>query len=100
MDLSRDADAATVQQAKIELAAALRWAARLLHGAKLKDNVNGTDLVPQMFSRWADRGLRYYLLGMKPFQGVSLGYASAMTILILFLGFIGYYVNRFKVIER
>jgi N-acetylglucosaminyldiphosphoundecaprenol N-acetyl-beta-D-mannosaminyltransferase len=44
----------------------VRWAARLIHGAKLKDNVNGTDLVPLMFSRWADRGLRYYLLGNKP----------------------------------
>lgn len=41
----------------------VRWAARILHGAKLKDNVNGTDLVPLMFSRWAGRGLRYYLLG-------------------------------------
>jgi N-acetylglucosaminyldiphosphoundecaprenol N-acetyl-beta-D-mannosaminyltransferase len=44
----------------------VRWAARLLHGARLKDNVNGTDLVPQMFSRWADRGLRFYLLGNTP----------------------------------
>ncbi|GAB4568447.1 MAG: WecB/TagA/CpsF family glycosyltransferase [Rhizobacter sp.] len=44
----------------------VRWAARLIHGTKLKDNVNGTDLVPLMFSRWADRGLRYYLLGNTP----------------------------------
>lgn len=44
----------------------VRWAARLLHGVTLKDNVNGTDLVPLMFSRWADRGLRYYLLGNTP----------------------------------
>ena len=34
----------------------VRWAVRLLHGVALKDNVNGTDLVPLMFSRWADRG--------------------------------------------
>jgi N-acetylglucosaminyldiphosphoundecaprenol N-acetyl-beta-D-mannosaminyltransferase len=44
----------------------VRWASRLLHGVKLRDNVNGTDLVPLMFSRWADRGLRYYLLGNTP----------------------------------
>ncbi len=44
----------------------VRWAARMLHGVSLKDNVNGTDLVPLMFSRWADRGLRYYLLGNTP----------------------------------
>jgi len=44
----------------------VRWAARMLHGVTLKDNVNGTDLVPLMFSRWADRGLRYYLLGNTP----------------------------------
>lgn len=44
----------------------VRWAARMLHGITLKDNVNGTDLVPLMFSRWADRGLRYYLLGNTP----------------------------------
>ncbi|HET7795903.1 MAG TPA: WecB/TagA/CpsF family glycosyltransferase [Rhizobacter sp.] len=44
----------------------VRWAARLLHGVSLKDNVNGTDLVPLMFSRWANRGLRYYLLGNTP----------------------------------
>jgi N-acetylglucosaminyldiphosphoundecaprenol N-acetyl-beta-D-mannosaminyltransferase len=44
----------------------VRWAARILHGVTLKDNVNGTDLVPLMFSRWADRGLRYFLLGNTP----------------------------------
>ncbi|MET0335689.1 MAG: WecB/TagA/CpsF family glycosyltransferase [Rhizobacter sp.] len=44
----------------------VRWAARMLHGVTLKDNVNGTDLVPLMFSRWADRGLRYFLLGNTP----------------------------------
>jgi N-acetylglucosaminyldiphosphoundecaprenol N-acetyl-beta-D-mannosaminyltransferase len=44
----------------------VRWAARVLHGLNLKDNVNGTDLVPLMFSRWADRGLRYFLLGNTP----------------------------------
>lgn len=44
----------------------VRWASRILHGVTLKDNVNGTDLVPLMFSRWADRGLRYFLLGNTP----------------------------------
>ncbi len=44
----------------------VRWAVRWVHGVKLKDNVNGTDLVPLMFSRWANRGLRYYLLGNTP----------------------------------
>jgi capsular polysaccharide transport system permease protein len=44
--------------------------------------------------------MRFYLLGIKPFQGVSFGYAAALTITIVFLGFISYYVNRHKVIER
>lgn len=44
----------------------VRWAVRLLHRIALKDNVNGTDLVPLLFSRWAGRGLRYYLLGNTP----------------------------------
>lgn len=44
----------------------VRWAARLLHGARMVDNVNGTDLAPLMFARWADRGLRYFMLGARP----------------------------------
>jgi len=44
----------------------VRWATRWIHGESLKDNVNGTDLVPLMFSRWAGRGLRYFLLGNTP----------------------------------
>lgn len=44
----------------------VRWAARMLHGIQLKDNVNGTDLVPLMFAQWADKGLRYFLLGNSP----------------------------------
>ena len=39
----------------------VRWAVRFLHGARLRDNVNGTDLVPALLRR--DLGLRYYLLG-------------------------------------
>jgi N-acetylglucosaminyldiphosphoundecaprenol N-acetyl-beta-D-mannosaminyltransferase len=39
----------------------VRWAVRFLHGARLRDNVNGTDLVPALLGR--ELGLRYYLLG-------------------------------------
>lgn len=41
----------------------VRWAARLLHGHRLRDNVNGTDIVPRLFNDLAGRGLRYFLLG-------------------------------------
>lgn len=44
----------------------VRWAARLLHGRRLRDNVNGTDVVPLLFKRLAGRGLSYYLLGNTP----------------------------------
>lgn len=44
----------------------VRWAARLLHGIQLRDNVNGTDLVPLLFDTLANRGLRYFLLGNTP----------------------------------
>ncbi len=39
----------------------VRWAVRFLHGARLRDNVNGTDLAPALLGR--ELGLRYYLLG-------------------------------------
>ncbi len=39
----------------------VRWAVRFLHGVRLRDNVNGTDLAPALLGR--DLGLRYYLLG-------------------------------------
>ena len=39
----------------------VRWAIRFLHGVRLRDNVNGTDLVPELLGR--KLGLRYYLLG-------------------------------------
>jgi len=39
----------------------VRWAVRFLHGARLRDNVNGTDLVPALLGRAL--GLRYFLLG-------------------------------------
>jgi N-acetylglucosaminyldiphosphoundecaprenol N-acetyl-beta-D-mannosaminyltransferase len=44
----------------------VRWATRILHAAPPKDNVNGTDLTPQLFASTAGRGYRYYLLGNKP----------------------------------
>jgi len=44
----------------------VRWAARILHGRTLLDNVNGTDVVPLLFSRLAGQGLSYFLLGNTP----------------------------------
>lgn len=44
----------------------VRWAVRLLHRRALRDNINGTDLVPQLFSQTSGRGLRYFLLGNMP----------------------------------
>ena len=41
----------------------VRWAARFLHGVRLADNVNGTDLVPALFAAGAGKGFRYYMLG-------------------------------------
>lgn len=41
----------------------VRWGARLLYGARLRDNVNGTDFVPHFFAARAGRGHRYFLLG-------------------------------------
>jgi N-acetylglucosaminyldiphosphoundecaprenol N-acetyl-beta-D-mannosaminyltransferase len=41
----------------------VRWAARFVHSRRLKDNVNGTDLVPRLLPALAGRGYRYYLLG-------------------------------------
>lgn len=44
----------------------VRWAARLLHARRMRDNVNGTDFVPRFFAATAGRGYRYYLLGATP----------------------------------
>lgn len=41
----------------------VRWATRFLHGARLQDNVNGTDLTPRFFADTGGKGYRYYLLG-------------------------------------
>jgi N-acetylglucosaminyldiphosphoundecaprenol N-acetyl-beta-D-mannosaminyltransferase len=40
----------------------VRWASRL-QGVRLKANLNGTDLVPELFHATAGQGYRYYLLG-------------------------------------
>ena len=44
----------------------VRWATRILRSASPKDNVNGTDLTPKLFTATAGRGYRYYLLGTTP----------------------------------
>lgn len=44
--------------------------------------------------------IRQYTLGMTPFQDVSFYYWSAWVSATIFLGFLSYYVNRYKVIER
>jgi N-acetylglucosaminyldiphosphoundecaprenol N-acetyl-beta-D-mannosaminyltransferase len=41
-----------------------RWAARL-RGVRLKDNLVGTDLIPQLFRATAGFGYRYFLLGAR-----------------------------------
>jgi N-acetylglucosaminyldiphosphoundecaprenol N-acetyl-beta-D-mannosaminyltransferase len=40
----------------------VRWAARL-HGLRVRDNLAGTDLVPQLLRDTAAEGYRYFLLG-------------------------------------
>ncbi len=43
----------------------VRWAARM-RGIRVRDNVNGTDLVPELLDATAHRGFRCFLLGAKP----------------------------------
>ena len=43
---------------------------------------------------------RQAVVGITPFQGVSFYYAAMSAIVMLFFGFISYYANRYKVIER
>lgn len=40
----------------------VRWAARL-HGIRVRENLNGTDLTPQLFETTAGHGHSYFLLG-------------------------------------
>jgi ABC-type polysaccharide/polyol phosphate export permease len=44
--------------------------------------------------------LRYETLGIRPFLHVSYGYFAGFAAVCLFLGFVAYYPNRFKVLER
>lgn len=43
----------------------VRWAARM-RGIRVRDNVNGTDLVPELLDATAARGFRCFLLGAEP----------------------------------
>jgi N-acetylglucosaminyldiphosphoundecaprenol N-acetyl-beta-D-mannosaminyltransferase len=43
----------------------VRWAARQ-RGIRLRDNLVGTDLVPELFAATAGQGRRYYLVGTDP----------------------------------
>ncbi len=43
----------------------VRWAARM-RGIRVRDNVNGTDLVPELLAATASRGYRCFLLGAEP----------------------------------
>lgn len=40
------------------------------------------------------------LLGLQPYTEVSYGYFVSWAVISLFLGFVSYYVNRYKVLER
>jgi N-acetylglucosaminyldiphosphoundecaprenol N-acetyl-beta-D-mannosaminyltransferase len=44
----------------------VRWAARALLKRRLKENVNGTDLTPELLGKPSKRKLSYYLLGAEP----------------------------------
>ena len=44
----------------------VRWAVRLLHNRRLRDNVNGTDLVPLLLRKPGRGGYGYYMLGAEP----------------------------------
>lgn len=44
----------------------VRWAMRALHRQRLRDNVNGTDLIPRLLRSRPGAGRRVYLLGNRP----------------------------------
>jgi N-acetylglucosaminyldiphosphoundecaprenol N-acetyl-beta-D-mannosaminyltransferase len=55
----------------------VRWAARL-QGVRVRDNLVGTDLMPQLFRATANRGYRYFLLGAtEPVISRAAQYAAA-----------------------
>lgn len=41
----------------------VRWATRAIHRRQLRDNVNGTDLVPRLLTSFVDKSYSYFLLG-------------------------------------
>lgn len=44
--------------------------------------------------------LRYYALGIRLFPEASLTYAILFSVIVLFLGFLAYFPNRFQLLER
>lgn len=44
--------------------------------------------------------LRFYALGIRLFPEASLTYAALVAVIALFMGFIAYYPNRFRLLER
>ncbi len=44
----------------------VRWAVKILQKKKLKDNVNGTDLIPKFLRETIGKNYRYFLLGAEP----------------------------------
>ena len=44
--------------------------------------------------------IRFYALGLPVFQGVTLTFPAGYMLTILFLGFVGYYVNRYELLRR
>ncbi len=44
----------------------VRWAVKILHKRKLKDNVNGTDLIPKFLRETTGKNYRCFLLGAEP----------------------------------
>ena len=54
----------------------VNWATRMLHGARLQANVNGTDMTPRFFAETAGKGYRYFMLGTRP---ESIGKAAAFA---------------------
>lgn len=43
---------------------------------------------------------RYYALGIRPFAQASVWYVMMFTLVLAFLGFISYYANRFRLLEK
>ncbi|MFT3988271.1 ABC transporter permease [Aestuariivirga sp.] len=43
---------------------------------------------------------RYYALGLRPFEQASVWYVMMFTLVLAFLGFISYYANRFRLLEK